>query len=145
MQIEFSSLVQKHTDRHGGEISAQTLWELFGKHYAQTCTPIEYHEHHLYEAGQQQGIAITVTVDGTRKTLNGTGNGPIEAVINALQIPVNVVAFEERALSQGAHANAVAIIEMTTEHKKQGVFGVGIHANIVTASIISVIAALNRL
>lgn len=144
MQIEFSNLVQKHTDQQGGEISAHTLWELFGKHYAQICSPIEYHEHHLYEAGQQQGIAITVTMDGRRKTLNGIGNGPIEAVINALQIPVNVVAFEERALSQGAHANAVAIIEISTEHNKHGVFGAGIHANIVTASISAVIAALNR-
>lgn len=144
MQIEFSSVVQKQTDQQGGEISAHMLWELFRTTYAQVQSPIEYHEHHLYEAGQQQGIAITVTRNGLRSTLTGTGNGPIEAVINALQIPVNVVSFEERALAQGAHANALAIIELTTENKKQGCFGAGIHTNIVTASIMSVISALNR-
>lgn len=144
MQIEFSTVVQRQTDQHGGEISANTLWELFRTTYAQVQAPIEYHEHHLYEAGQQQGVAITVSRNGHRSTLNGVGNGPIEAVINALQVPVNVVSFEERALSQGAHANAVAIIEVTHEKNKQGSFGAGIHTNIVTASVMAVIAALNR-
>lgn len=144
MQIEFSGVVQKHTDQHGGEISANALWALFQSHFCHIDAPWHYVEHHLFEAGNEQGVRLTVKKAGEMFTLSGTGNGPIDAAIHALGVPISVVSFEERALSQGANAHAAAMIEVTTQDQRQGIYGVGIHANIVTASILAVIAAVNR-
>lgn len=150
MQIEFSGVVQKKMDQHGGEFSAADLWQMFESHYANIQVPFHYQEHHLYEAGDQQGIAITVQRNGETLTLSGTGNGPVDAALNALQVPVSVVAFEERALGQGANAKAAAIIEVQIDHQKadgairSSTYGAGVHANIVTASILAVMAAVNR-
>ncbi|HET8706378.1 MAG TPA: alpha-isopropylmalate synthase regulatory domain-containing protein, partial [Pseudomonadales bacterium] len=148
MQIEFSNVVQKHTDEHGGEVNASQIWELFQQEYAKTQAPIHYVEHHLFEQGSEQGIRITLEINGDRQTLAGAGNGPIDAVINALKMPIKVVSFEERSLGQGADAKAAAIIEIAVESHaeqiKKEFFGVGINPNIVTASIHAILAAVNR-
>lgn len=149
MQIEFSSVVQRYTDQHGGEVNAQQLWELFNQEYVTVATPIRYIEHHLFEYNEEQGVHLSVEINGEIKTLTGTGNGPIDAAIHALNMPIKVVSFEERSLGQGADAKAAAIIEVVIENKhiidlKKESFGVGIHANIVTASILAVFVAVNR-
>jgi ABC-type nickel/cobalt efflux system permease component RcnA len=33
LQVEFSGIVQKHTDTHGGEVSADDIWNLFSQAY----------------------------------------------------------------------------------------------------------------
>jgi len=148
MQIEFSSLVQKHMDQHGGEVIAQQLWELFQQEYGKTTAPVRYIEHHLFEQGNEQGIRITLEINEEKCVLVGAGNGPIDAALNALNLPIKVVSFEERSLGQGADARAAAMVEIVADHApdqmKKEFFGVGIHANIVTASILALLAAVNR-
>ncbi|CBL44043.1 2-isopropylmalate synthase [gamma proteobacterium HdN1] len=145
MQVEFSGIVQKKMDQNGGEFSAEDLWELFNLSYTETATAkTRYQTHELHTSGNQQGIDITVAQNGHTHRVSGTGNGPIEATMNALQIPMRIISFEERSVGQGADANAIAIVEMQGEQSGKSVFGAGIHANIVTASIMAVIAAGGR-
>jgi 2-isopropylmalate synthase len=53
--------------------------------------------------------------------------------------------YEERAMGQGADATAVTFAEVVTDSVPGTVFGVGMHANIVTASVLAVISGLNRI
>src|SRR5450830_387936 len=107
LQVEFSGEVQSYTDSHGGEMSAQDIWDLFDATYLQApVTAIRYVEHHLFEHPAQsgkahvQGIRIGVEVNGQSMLLTGTGNGPIDAAVHALKgagIQVQVHSFEERS------------------------------------------------
>ena len=145
LQIEFSGVVQQHTDATGAEVTAGELWQIFNAQYVQARNPLCYVEHHLFEHGQAQGVKITVAMGERRFTLSGEGNGPIDAVIHALRVPVQVLAYEERSLGQGADARAVAFVEMSGGDQPGSTHGVGIDENIVTASIMAVLSGINRI
>ncbi|MFV5213600.1 2-isopropylmalate synthase [Azonexus caeni] len=150
LQVEFSGVVQKHTDTHGGEVNADDLWRLFAGEYLDAETPVRYREHHLFEHGSQQGIRLTVDIGGTPHILSGEGNGPINAAMHALQgagIEAQVRSYEERSMvpmGEDGNARAVAFIEMAANGRGER-YGVGIDSNIVTASIKALISGVNRL
>jgi 2-isopropylmalate synthase len=54
-----------------------------------------------------------------------------------------VLSYSEHSRSAGSGAQAVAYVEITT-HSRVTLFGVGIHNNIITASLLAVISAVNR-
>ena len=149
LQIEFSAEVQRHTDRHGGEMSAAELWALFGQTYLDPAHPVRYVEHHLYERGGAQGIRLSVEIDGVVHLLNGEGNGPIDAAVHALRgagIDLRVRGYEERSMgssADGGNARACAFVEVAPAGGRE-CFGVGIDANIVTASIKALTSAAAR-
>ena len=150
LQVEFSGEVQAYTDAHGGEMSAQDLWNLFSKAYLHTTQPLNLVEHHLIDDGL--GIRLVVQAGGVTHTLSGRGNGPIDAAVHALQtlgIHVQVRSFEERSVKaseDAGNAQACAFLELV-HSKGAGVerFGVGMDTNIVTASIKALIRGVNRL
>ena len=144
LQVEFSAIVQRLADESGHEISAEALWNAFDAEYLKVGEPVGYVGHHLSERGDQQGIALTARLQGREVTLRGFGNGPIDATVNALAAPVRVLSYTEHALGQGSDATAVAFVEVSVEGFPGSVFGVGMHANIVTASLQAVVSAVNR-
>ena len=148
LQVEFSSVVQAHTDSHGGEMSAADIWALFSRTYLDSAAPVRYREHHLFEHGGAQGIRLSVEIDGQPHLLSGEGNGPIDAAVHALQgggFRVQVRSFEERAMGpsgEAGEARACAFMEVAGGGGE--CYGVGVDGNIVTASIKALISGINR-
>jgi 2-isopropylmalate synthase len=148
LQVEFSRVVQQHTDTHGGEINAAAIWQLFSSTYLETAAPVHYREHHLFEQGKLQGIRLSIDIDGTSHLLTGEGNGPIDAAVHALRsagIHVQVCSYEERSMApsaDGADARACAFVEIAAQGKE--FYGVGIDSNIVTASLKAILSSVNR-
>ncbi len=145
MQVEFSGVVQRFTDSSGSEVTAQQLWSMFNAEYTEAAEPLRYVSHHLAEHGHEQGIRLELEIDGRPVSLRGEGNGPIDAAVRALHLPMVVHSYEERALGLGANARAVAMVEAALEDTASTTFGVGIDPNIVTASIRAIVSAANRL
>ena len=150
LQVEFSGVVQQHTDAHGGEVSADGIWAMFARTYLDAETPIRYREHHLFEHGSAQGIRLKLEIDGTPHLLTGEGNGPINAAVHALQsagIDIQVRSYEERSMvPMGEDGNARACAFMEIAGKEGGeCYGVGVDSNIVTASIKALLSGVNRL
>ncbi|HEY3431125.1 MAG TPA: 2-isopropylmalate synthase [Rhodocyclaceae bacterium] len=153
LQVEFSGVVQQHTDATGGEVSAADIWGLFSRTYLdgaqdaakESASALRYVEHHLYEQGNAQGIRLTVVKDGVTRVLEGVGNGPVDAALHALNLPVEVRAYEERSMGAGADSQACAFFEVACKRSGNERFGVGIDANIVTASIKALVSGINRL
>jgi 2-isopropylmalate synthase len=150
LQVEFSSVVQRHSEATGGEVSAAEVWRIFSQTYLDTTDPLQYREHQLFDAQDgQQGIRLAVLVNGQAQTLTGTGNGPINAAVHALHsagYAVQVRHYEERSMTPpGADgdARACAVIEMASAGREG--HGVGIDANIVTASLKALVSGVNRL
>jgi 2-isopropylmalate synthase len=158
LQVEFSGEVQTYTDSHGGEMTAQAIWDLFDATYLDApMAAVRYVEHHLFEeAGEtgakpQQGIRLSVDVQGQTVQLVGKGNGPIDAAVHALHgldIQVQVRSYEERstkASTDGGDAQACAFLELVSVQGVAERFGVGMDTNIVTASIRALLSGVNRL
>ncbi len=148
MQVEFSGVVQRHTDATGAEVSAAEIKALFDDAYLRADAPLAYRAHHLFEAGAEQGVRIELAYRGEDVVWEGRGNGPIDAVVHAvaarLGAAMRVLSYEERSLGEGADARALACVEMAMDGVAGARFGAGLDANIATASIRAVISAANR-
>ena len=148
LQVEFSGEVQQYTDQHGGEMEADDIWALFSRTYLDTAVPLRYVRHHLFEDSGSQCIHLTVERDGAEQMLTACGNGPIDAAIRALAgigIEVQVRSYEERSMGKGGDARACAFVEVTADDTERECYGVGLDANIVTASLKALISGANRL
>jgi 2-isopropylmalate synthase len=146
LQIEFSQVVQARTDADGGEVSAAQMWEAFESEYLARRTPLALNNHHTSSvADSDDELDVNVYLDGEQTALRGIGNGPIAAFVDALASvghDVRVLDYAEHALSSGGDARAAAYVECAIGERI--VWGVGIDANIVTASLKAVVSAVNR-
>ena len=146
LQIEFSQVVQAVTDTTGKELSSAEIWALFEKEYLQQAAAYEYRAHQLTTAqdgSDSERLSIKLSCRGQGATFTGVGNGPINALIDALGLQCDVLSYEERSMGSGSNAKAIAFIEITTSARVT-LFGVGMHGNIVSASLVAVLSAVNR-
>jgi 2-isopropylmalate synthase len=146
LQIEFSGVIQAVTDGEGGEIEPDRMGELFRAEYLDRDAPLALNSVHTSSAaGERDVLEVGVYVDGERGTLRGSGDGPIDAFVDALRQvghEVVVLDYAEHALSAGADAKAAAYVECSIGGSI--FWGVGIDPNIVTASLRAVVSAVNR-
>ncbi|MGH3384289.1 MAG: 2-isopropylmalate synthase [Nocardioidaceae bacterium] len=146
LQIEFSRIVQEQTDADGGEVSPADIWSTFRAAYLDRTEPLALNSVHTSSAaGERDALTVNVYSAGERHTLTGEGNGPIAAFCAALATigyDVRVLDYAEHALSAGGDATAAAYVECGIGDTI--VWGVGLDANIVTASLKAVISAVNR-
>jgi len=145
LQIDFSRVVQQHTDTAGGEVSAQAIWSIFSAEYLADGRLRLDSVHTSTAAGERDALTVNVYVDGELHTLLGQGNGPIAAFVDALaqvEVDVRVLDYAEHALSAGGDASAAAYVECAVGD--QVLWGVGVDPNIVTASLRAVLSAINR-
>ncbi|MFI6078296.1 2-isopropylmalate synthase [Actinoplanes sp. NPDC051343] len=148
LQIEFSGVVQQHTDEEGGEVGPQEMWDIFAAEYLidhQIGAAFKMERYSTATVDGKVEIDVEVIHRGARRPLVGVGNGPIDAFVQAvvpLGIQARVLDYAEHALTSGGDAQAAAYVEV--EVGDRTVWGVGIDANIVSASIKAVNSAINR-
>jgi len=148
--IEFSQVIQSHTDDQGGEVFPEQMWRIFVDEYL----PSEDNQWGRFRfegltqsSTSDKGVTLSVDLlDGKKAvTLSGQGNGPISAFCHVLQahgIDVQVADYFEHAMSAGGDANAAAYLECTINGGTY--WGVGIDPSTTTASLKAVISAVNR-
>ena len=148
LQIEFSAAIQKITDGEGGEVTSKEMWDAFTEEYLAPVRPLERMKQRVDAAEEDSGvtrIVATVKVDGVETEINGSGNGPVAAFVEALGhvgFDVAVLDYSEHAMSGGEDAQAAAYVE--AEIGGRTVWGVGIAPSITTASLRAVVSAVNR-
>ncbi len=160
MQVELAGLVQRHTDRFGGEITSDLLWQIFVDEYlpykeADGLKP--WGHFRLLSTSMTSGeegedVHLTATVreylDGDEQfdhEIGARGNGPIDAFVSALNelnMNVHVLDYAEHALSSGHDATAAAYVECDVDG--QILWGCGIDPSTIRASFNAIISAVNR-
>jgi len=143
MQIEFSQVVQKETDRLGLEMSAAQIYALLEAEYLQAVTPYALKGHRLQEENGTSALEVEVINEGATLNLRGIGKGPLEALVAALPVKLEIMDYHEHAIGAGSHARAAAYIEVRLDGERP-LHGIGIDENITTASIRALFSALNR-
>ncbi|HZN72668.1 MAG TPA: 2-isopropylmalate synthase [Micromonosporaceae bacterium] len=143
-QIEFSGVIQRVVDDAGGEVNPQQMWDIFATEYL-TERRVGLLGYRTSTVEGKVELVADVTVAGEEHHLTGVGNGPIDAFVHALSdvdVTVRVLDYAEHAMSAGGDAQAAAYVECDVDGQVR--WGVGIDANIVTASLRAVASALNR-
>jgi 2-isopropylmalate synthase len=151
LQIEFSRVVQEHTDSEGGEVTPERMWEIFESEFLANGPRAGLLAHRTASrVDEKDAISCDVRVDGEIREIEGVGNGPVSAFEDALAtvgIGVRVLDYAEHAMSAGGDARAAAYVECDVRFGDGAVttvWGVGIDGNIVTASLKAMLSAVNR-
>ena len=147
LQVEFSKSVQEVADRTGKELTSADIWSLFQETYLRgSIRLVDYSLLPQPRAGERR-IAATIAVDGAERRIEGVGNGPIAAFVDALWrdcgIELTVVDYHEDAVSAGADAQAAAYIQIRGNGAGT-LYGAGMDSDIVTASLKAVASAATR-
>lgn len=152
-QVDFSRKVQEITDASARELSSNEIWEAFRQTYrldgAQTYELIEYEQQGgPMRSGAERVFVGRIIHNGIEASVMGRGNGLISSAIKALNdhydLGLEVIDYAEHALHKGALSQAVAYIECKTRDDRR-VYGVGIDADIATASVKAVLSAASGL
>ena len=150
LQIEFSHVIQSHTDDQGGEVFPDQMWKIFVDEYL----PSEDNKWGRFRftslnqsssAGKDVELSVDLLDNQKQMTLSGSGNGPISAFCNVMQsygVDIQVADYYEHAMSAGGDASAAAYLECTVNGGTY--WGVGIDPSTTTASLKAVISAVNR-
>ena len=151
LQIEFSRVVQQHTETQGGEVDAPSMWRHFAEEYLEPTAPLHLVRTRIENPEDAENetifdrIAARIVSSGEELVVHGGGNGPVAAFCSALGeagYDVRVLDYVEHALSAGGDARAAAYLECAIDG--QVVWGVGIDSSITTASLKAVVSAVNR-
>jgi 2-isopropylmalate synthase len=150
LQMEFSGIVQKIADKTGKELSPAMIWESFEQEYLERDTPFDFISHTTVpdpHASERRVMTATIRENGVERKIEGKGNGPIDAYLDALRqncgVEIKVANYHEHSVGVGADATAVAYMEVQTSDGRS-LFGVGRHNNIVAASLRALTSAANR-
>jgi 2-isopropylmalate synthase len=145
LQVDFAQKVQAITDARGDELTADELLAAFHEHYLSHTRPYEI-DSYTHWSAEEDRIVARVIVDGEPKELQGVGNGPIAALVDAfdkqLGITISIRDYHEHAMAASADATAAAYVEADVDDDP--VWGVGLHPSIVTASLRAVVNGVNR-
>jgi 2-isopropylmalate synthase len=152
LQIEFSKVVQSHTDSLGGEVSSEKLWEIFQDEYLPAkVEELKWGRFELRRMRSESEMDGIVKIDIVLRdgdgelTAVGQGNGPVSAFIDVLAqqgVEIRLLDYIEHTMSTGSDANAAAYVELDVGGKV--LWGIGIDGDIAVASLKAIISAVNR-
>ncbi|MCJ1461404.1 hypothetical protein MMC07_000001 [Pseudocyphellaria aurata] len=170
LQIAFSKIVQKEADALGRELLPREIQKMFEDAYYLNSTPrfvlLDYNINTDRSAspmppekGRTQSthnlkrrFEGVIAIDGEEHRIAGVGNGAISSLADALHtlgIDLDVAEYKEHGIGKkggnatggGRHVKAATYIECTAAGTSQRVWGVGIHQDVVQASLIALLSA----
>lgn len=162
LQIEFSKIVQKETERLNRELRQSEIVALFENAYHLKTNPrfnlVDYNitvDRSQSPAPPEPGKAVNtknlkrrftgiIEIDGIQHAITGVGPGAISSLANALAtlgIDLDVQDYKEHSVGQGRDVRAATYIQCTAAGSKDVVWGVGIHQDVVQASLIALLSA----
>jgi 2-isopropylmalate synthase len=153
MQIELSRTVQEYSVKNSCEVDNKTIFNIFQQQFVQRDHQNEQQYqvlgYEMHKQGEQESIQASIcdgTTHGETITIHGQGKGIISALSDGLHktlgIDFQVQHFDQIALSKGTHAQAMAFVQIKINDRK--FMGISQHQDIMTATINSVLASINR-
>jgi 2-isopropylmalate synthase len=147
MHKEFGRIINDLADEKKTEITIQEVHDAFQREYITPDQPVKLEHFRTAERDSKVRCEAAIKYEGRTQKLTGTGNGPIDAFVNALGTagvpPFELLSYHEHSLGKGAEARAVSYIQIKTGRGRT-FFGAGIDTNIELASIKALVSALNR-
>ena len=152
LQINFSEIVQRVADETGKEIMSSEIWQVFEENYLEVSGKFKLNNYSLSSEEDDNGVTsdkieITLSFDGEAVTILGSGGGPIEAFVSAINKyfseSITVSDYHQHSVTSGADAKAAAFIELTSKGRNE--WGAGMDGNTVKASFQAILSGLNKL
>lgn len=145
--VEFAQVVQQRTEECGSELVPDEILQAFRDSYQVTDGHYQLIDYHLSSGKNDQLCRVEIKVGDEHIKAEGSGDGPIDAFVQALGASLNehfeLINYHEQALGEGSSVSAIALVTIRTEAGGKS-YGIGISPNTVTASFEAIISAVNR-
>ncbi len=146
LQIEFSTVVQRYAQSSNSEVSAGRVWQLFQQHYLQANGPWQFSGYQAQRRGDLDQVELALAHHLQPLQITGNGAGAVDAFVSALARHTGqelvVIEYCEHALGHSNAGEAMAYVQLSVDGKRHG--GVASSGDIVEASILAILSALNR-
>lgn len=154
LQIEFSAVVQRHTDEYGGELTSEKIWEIFTDEYLPAQAPADkWGRFELYSVKTQTLADDAVELSGvlrdgdTESQFVSVGNGPVDAFLKGINsidsaLQITLYDYAEHAMSSGSDALAASYVDLEVAGRR--LWGVGIDPSTGKANLQAIVSAVNR-
>jgi len=147
LQIEFSRVVQRHTEDSGREIQADEIWNLFNQHYLCSDKVLSLEDFSINKHEGRETFSARLDYYGEDLAISGEGDGVLDAFVEALKdaikIDFEILEYGEHALGQGANAEAVTYIQIKCEGRRYS--GVAISKDIIASSLNAFMGAASEM
>ena len=150
LQVEVARAVQVLADETGKELTSEQIYGVFNKTFVEPSDKVRYVKHSIEHQDGVETISATIVVNGEEKVITGQGNGPLSAFASALNQALgtkfSVTQYSQHDIHpEVGNTSQEAVCYVQVAHPDQApTYGVGLHSNIVTASFLAFVAAMNR-
>ncbi len=149
MHPEIGNAATAVADKEGRELSPAEIRRVFEQEYLQLKEPLEIVKYAVTpENGSGYRIRATVRANGGEHVIEGTGNGPINAFVFALEAQgwkrFRILDYRSHAISKGSASDSAAYVQIVRESDGATFWGAGINSNIESAGLFALVSAINR-
>ncbi len=152
MMQQVGDFVNSHADKLGKELSPNEIYDIFVAEFVGREAPVKLESYKIAYSDDDERknvkISARLRVNGEENLVSASGNGPINALVNAFEQNgmknFKVVDYRSHAIGKGSATNSAAYVCLERESDKSLVWGVGVDANIEFAGLKAFISAYNR-
>ena len=151
MHPQVGKRVYDLADERGKELSAEEVGKVFLKEFANVSSEMNLVDYVLdYHAAGRGEVACKaqVEVGGKSRTLEGIGNGPINAYVQALEVSglkdFTLTDYRSHAVRGGSSSDAAAYVQLRHDDGRI-LWGVGVDPSIEMAGVKALVCAWNLL
>jgi 2-isopropylmalate synthase len=151
MHPEFGQVVTDQADKAGDELPPARIFEIFRKEYLERQTPmnlVDCDVNPVRGAVNLVEVLATIVYKGEQKSVVGRGNGPINALVNAMDKmgwkQFRVIDYSQHALTSGSAAEAASYIRIERITDKRNFWGAAVDGSIEMSGLKALICAINR-
>ena len=147
LQGDFMTVVKRETEKKG-ELEPSELKELFLKTYNDKSGDLQYVSQKVLDTEEQFKRTLTFTYKGKEETTVGDGDGPISAIVDAINqsghFSIDIVDYSQHSVENGSKAEAISYVELKNLKTDKTYYGVGISQSVVRSTIYAIFNAINR-
>lgn len=142
----FSYHVKDLSDKAHKELCASEICEIFQRDFVNLKTPLEILDYSFNKSQDSMSVELEVRLDSKYKNLCARGNGRLDSIANALRdnlgLEFEILDYSEHSLKEGSSSQAISYVQIKNSQGK--FFGAGLDTDIVTASILGLLSAINQ-
>lgn len=142
----FGYYIKDISDKKHSELMPEEIFTIFNNDFVNLNKPLEMIDYHFIRS-EQMMVTLNIKYNGSQRDIMGRGNGRLDAVANALRqnlgLTFDILDYNEHSLSAGSSSKACAYVEIK-DCMEEDRFGVGVHDDIIAASIQALVSAINR-
>ena len=146
LQIDFSTVVQRHAENTESEVSPEVIWELFQQYYLNQQTPYSLEAFQISHSDNRDHLSATLKHENKEVSVSAEGAGVVESFVSGLSDLVGeelvLVDYSEHAVTSSANSEAACYVQMNINGQRFS--GVGLSRDIVDASLQAILCAVNN-